>query len=84
MKPVRVAGSVVRRRPAQPDVVKAKGVLIGDTVLRKAGDVIPEYSARSWSCATAPSAVMPLNCPRYGTLLAPAKGATSVAMPQPM
>jgi hypothetical protein len=35
---------VVRRRPLHnQDVVKAKGVLIGDTVvLRKAGDVIPE------------------------------------------
>ncbi|MEO7148105.1 MAG: NAD-dependent DNA ligase LigA, partial [Terrimesophilobacter sp.] len=44
MDPVRVAGSTVR--PAtlhNQDVVKAKGVLIGDTVvLRKAGDVIPE------------------------------------------
>jgi NAD-dependent DNA ligase len=38
------AGSVVRQATLHnQDVVKAKGVLIGDTVvLRKAGDVIPE------------------------------------------
>ena len=44
MEPARVAGSVVRQATLHnQDVVKAKGVLIGDTVvLRKAGDVIPE------------------------------------------
>ena len=44
MEPVRVAGSEVRQATLHnQDVVKAKGVLIGDTVvLRKAGDVIPE------------------------------------------
>ncbi|WP_297741026.1 NAD-dependent DNA ligase LigA [uncultured Tessaracoccus sp.] len=44
MEPVRVAGSVVRQATLHnQDVVRAKGVLIGDTVvLRKAGDVIPE------------------------------------------
>src|SRR5690606_17232047 len=43
MEPVRVAGSVVRQATLHnQDVVKAKGVLIGDmVVLRKAGDVIP-------------------------------------------
>ena len=44
MEPVQVAGSAVRQATLHnQDVVKAKGVLIGDTVvLRKAGDVIPE------------------------------------------
>ena len=44
MEPVKVAGSVVRQATLHnQDVVRAKGVLIGDTVvLRKAGDVIPE------------------------------------------
>ncbi|WP_435526223.1 hypothetical protein [Microbacterium elymi] len=44
MAPAHVAGSVVRQATLHnQDVVKAKGVLIGDTVvLRKAGDVIPE------------------------------------------
>jgi len=44
MEPVRVAGSVVRQATLHNrDVVAAKGVLIGDTVVvRKAGDVIPE------------------------------------------
>jgi NAD-dependent DNA ligase len=38
------------------DVVKAKGVLIGDTVvLRKAATSSPRCSDRWWSFATAPS-----------------------------
>ena len=77
MKPVRVAGSVVRQATLHnKDVVAAKGVLIGDTViLRKAGDVIPEIlgavaelrtgNEREW--------VMPTGCPECGTRLAPAK-----------
>ncbi len=50
MAPAHVAGSVVRQATLHnKDVVKAKGVLIGDTVvLRKAGDVIPRCSA-PWS-----------------------------------
>ena len=77
MKPVRVAGSVVRQATLHnKDVVAAKGVLLGDTViLRKAGDVIPEIlgavaelrtgSEREW--------VMPTDCPECGATLAPAK-----------
>ena len=44
VEPVKVAGSVVEFATLHnQDVVKAKGILIGDTiVLRKAGDVIPE------------------------------------------
>ena len=44
VEPVKVAGSVVEFATLHnQDVVKAKGVLIGDLVfLRKAGDVIPE------------------------------------------
>ena len=44
VEPVTVAGSEVEFATLHnQDVVKAKGVLIGDTVvLRKAGDVIPE------------------------------------------
>ncbi len=44
MEPVKVAGSTVRMATLHnQDVVKAKGVRIGDmVVLRKAGDVIPE------------------------------------------
>ena len=44
MEPVKVAGSTVRQATLHnQDVVKAKGVRIGDVVvLRKAGDVIPE------------------------------------------
>ena len=77
MAPAHVAGSVVRQATLHnKDVVKAKGVLIGDTVvLRKAGDVIPEVlgpvverrdgSEREF--------VMPERCPECGSILAPAK-----------
>ncbi|WP_353111306.1 NAD-dependent DNA ligase LigA [Microbacterium sp.] len=77
MAPAHVAGSVVRQATLHnKDVVKAKGVLIGDTVvLRKAGDVIPEVlgpvvekrdgSEREF--------VMPVECPECGAVLAPAK-----------
>jgi DNA ligase (NAD+) len=77
MEPAHVAGSVVRQATLHnQDVVKAKGVLIGDTVvLRKAGDVIPEVlgpviekrdgSEREF--------VMPERCPECGTPLAPAR-----------
>lgn len=73
MAPAHVAGSVVRQATLHnKDVVKAKGVLIGDTVvLRKAGDVIPEVlgpvverrdgSEREF--------VMPERCPECGTPL---------------
>ena len=77
MKPVTVAGSVVRQATLHnKDVVVQKGVLLGDTiVLRKAGDVIPEIlgpvvelrdgTQREW--------VMPTACPECGANLAPAK-----------
>lgn len=73
MEPVRVAGSTVRSATLHnQDVVRAKGVLLGDTVvLRKAGDVIPEVlgavvelrdgSEREWA--------MPTLCPECGTKL---------------
>jgi DNA ligase (NAD+) len=56
--------------------VKAKGVLIGDTVvLRKAGDVIPEVLGPVVELrdGTEREFVMPENCPVCGTRLAPAK-----------
>jgi DNA ligase (NAD+) len=77
MQPVRVAGSVVRQATLHnQDVVKAKGVLIGDTVvLRKAGDVIPEVLGPVVELrdGTEREFVMPSNCPECGTPLAPAK-----------
>ena len=77
MEPVRVAGSVVRQATLHnQDVVKAKGVLIGDTVvLRKAGDVIPEVLGPVVELrdGTQREFVMPSNCPECGTMLAPAK-----------
>ncbi|MEV0264304.1 NAD-dependent DNA ligase LigA [Streptomyces sp. NPDC050617] len=77
VEPVTVAGSEVEFATLHnQDVVKAKGVLIGDTVvLRKAGDVIPEIlgpvvdlrdgSEREFA--------MPAECPDCGTALRPAK-----------
>lgn len=77
MEPVKVAGSTVRQATLHnQQVVRAKGVRIGDTVvLRKAGDVIPEIlgaveqlrdgTEREWQ--------MPERCPECGTPLRPMK-----------
>ena len=77
MEPARVAGSVVRQATLHnQDVVKAKGVLIGDTVvLRKAGDVIPEVLGPVVELrdGTEREFVMPENCPECGYPLGPAK-----------
>lgn len=77
MEPVRVAGSVVRQATLHnQDVVKAKGVLIGDTVvLRKAGDVIPEVLGPVVELrdGTERAFVMPTDCPECGTPLRPMK-----------
>lgn len=77
MEPARVAGSVVRQATLHnQDVVKLKGVLIGDmVVLRKAGDVIPEVLGPVVELrdGTEREFVMPANCPECGTPLAPAK-----------
>ncbi len=77
MEPVRVAGSVVRQATLHnQDVVKAKGVLIGDTVvLRKAGDVIPEVLGPVVELrdGTERAFVMPQGCPECGTPLRPMK-----------
>ncbi|MGZ0067290.1 NAD-dependent DNA ligase LigA [Microbacterium arborescens] len=77
MAPARVAGSVVRQATLHnQDVVRAKGVLIGDTVvLRKAGDVIPEVLGPVVELrdGTERPFVMPANCPECGSPLRPAK-----------
>jgi len=77
VEPVLVAGSTVEYATLHnQDVVAAKGVLIGDTVvLRKAGDVIPEIlgpviQGRDGSERTFE---MPKDCPECGTELAPAQ-----------
>ncbi|RUQ21184.1 NAD-dependent DNA ligase LigA [Kocuria sp. HSID16901] len=77
MEPVKVAGSTVEMATLHnQDVVKAKGVLIGDTVvLRKAGDVIPEIvgPVAALRDGSEREFVMPTQCPSCGTDLAPAK-----------
>lgn len=77
MEPAEVAGSVVRQATLHnQQVVKAKGVLIGDTVvLRKAGDVIPEVLGPVVELrdGTEREFVMPTACPECGTPLRPAK-----------
>lgn len=77
MAPALVAGSVVRQATLHnQDVVKAKGVLIGDTVvLRKAGDVIPEVLGPVVELrdGSERAFVMPTNCPSCGAVLAPSK-----------
>jgi len=75
MEPVKVAGSVVEFATLHnQDVVKSKGVLIGDTVvLRKAGDVIPEVLGPVVDLRDGSERefVMPTACPECGTELRP-------------
>lgn len=77
MDPIKVAGSTVEMATLHNQaVVKAKGVLIGDTVvLRKAGDVIPEIvgPVAALRDGSEREFVMPTHCPSCGTKLAPAK-----------
>ncbi len=77
MEPAQVAGSTVEMATLHnQDVVRAKGVLIGDTVvLRKAGDVIPEIVGPVVALrdGTEREFVMPEHCPSCGTELRPAK-----------
>ncbi|MEU3301944.1 NAD-dependent DNA ligase LigA [Streptomyces sp. NPDC006678] len=77
VEPVTVAGSEVEFATLHnQDVVKLKGVLIGDTVvLRKAGDVIPEILGPVVDLrdGTEREFVMPAECPECGTALRPMK-----------
>ena len=79
MQKVEVAGSEVRQATLHnQQVVRSKGVLIGDTVvLRKAGDVIPEVLGPVVELRDGSERefVMPTNCPECGTELRPAKEA---------
>ncbi|MDH6116258.1 NAD-dependent DNA ligase LigA [Kitasatospora sp. GAS204B] len=72
-EPVKVAGSMVQYATLHnQDVVKAKGVLLGDTVvLRKAGDVIPEIlgPVEDLRDGTEREFVMPSHCHECGTEL---------------
>lgn len=76
LAPVKVAGSEVEFATLHnQDQVKAKGILIGDTVvLRKAGDVIPEIlgPVADLRDGSEKEFVMPTRCPECGTELAPA------------
>ncbi|MDN3262055.1 NAD-dependent DNA ligase LigA [Streptomyces sp. CSDS2] len=77
VEPVTVAGSEVEFATLHnQEVVKAKGVLIGDTVvLRKAGDVIPEILGPVVDLRDGSERefVMPSTCPECGTPLRPMK-----------
>jgi len=80
LQPKKVAGSVVSRATLHNrDVVKAKGVLIGDDVIvRKAGDVIPEVvgpvlATRKGREQELTEFTFPTHCPNCGTELKPAK-----------
>ncbi|MEU3348406.1 NAD-dependent DNA ligase LigA [Streptomyces sp. NPDC006700] len=77
VEPKTVAGSEVEFATLHnQDVVKAKGVLIGDTVvLRKAGDVIPEILGPVVDLRDGSERefVMPAECPECGTPLRPMK-----------
>ncbi|ANS68149.1 DNA ligase [Streptomyces lincolnensis] len=77
VEPVTVAGSEVEFATLHnQDVVKLKGVLIGDTVvLRKAGDVIPEILGPVVDLRDGSERefVMPSECPECGSALRPMK-----------
>ncbi|MFF9201404.1 NAD-dependent DNA ligase LigA [Streptomyces sp. NPDC014986] len=78
VEPVTVAGSEVEFATLHnQEVVKAKNVLIGDTVvLRKAGDVIPEILGPVIDLRDEDEVhpfVMPSQCPECGTALRPMK-----------
>ncbi|MFE0603813.1 NAD-dependent DNA ligase LigA [Streptomyces sp. NPDC058892] len=77
VEPVTVAGSEVEFATLHnQEVVRAKGVLIGDTVvLRKAGDVIPEILGPVVDLrdGTEREFEMPTECPACGTALRPMK-----------
>ncbi|MEU9098773.1 NAD-dependent DNA ligase LigA [Streptomyces sp. NPDC048361] len=77
VEPVTVAGSEVEFATLHnQDVVKAKGILIGDTVvLRKAGDVIPEIlgPVADLRDGSEYPFEMPAECPECGTALRPMK-----------
>ena len=80
MEPVKVSGSTVSMATLHnQEVVKAKGVKIGDiVVLRKADDVIPEIvgpvmALRDSQDPPVRDFVMPTECPSCGTPLQPAK-----------
>lgn len=77
VEPVTVAGSEVEFATLHnQDVVKLKGVLIGDTVvLRKAGDVIPEILGPVVDLRDGSEKpfVMPETCPECDTPLRPMK-----------
>ncbi|MER5982208.1 NAD-dependent DNA ligase LigA [Streptomyces sp. NPDC001787] len=79
VEPVEVAGSEVEFATLHnQNVVKAKGVLIGDTVvIRKAGEVIPEILGPVVDLrdGTERAFVMPSECPECGTELRPMKEA---------
>jgi DNA ligase (NAD+) len=77
LDPIRVAGSVVEFATLHnQEVVAAKGILIGDSVvLRKAGDVIPEILGPVVALrdGSEKKFVMPKVCPDCGAKLAPAQ-----------
>ncbi|MER7695425.1 MULTISPECIES: NAD-dependent DNA ligase LigA [unclassified Streptomyces] len=77
VEPVEVAGSEVEFATLHnQNVVRAKGVLIGDTVvIRKAGEVIPEILGPVVDLrdGTERAFEMPSHCPECGTELRPMK-----------
>lgn len=77
LDPVRVAGSEIEFATLHnQEVVVAKGILIGDTVvLRKAGDVIPEILGPVVALRDGSERkfAMPKKCPECQSVLAPAQ-----------
>lgn len=85
LEPVQVAGSTVGLATLHnADQVRAKGVLIGDTVVvRKAGDVIPEVVGPVVDLRDGSERefVMPTHCPECGTELVRPEGEADTRCP---
>jgi len=84
LKPVRVAGSLVKRATLHNmDEIERLGVKIGDTViLRKAGDVIPEIFGvvKDLRRGKEKKIIMPKSCPVCGTALVREKSGTGISV----
>lgn len=88
LEPVQIAGTTVSRASLHnEDIIRAKGIRIGDTVIvRKAGDIIPEIVGVVEEERTGQEApfAMPSECPECGTPVVRDPGEVAVRCPNPV
>ncbi|MFZ5816031.1 MAG: NAD-dependent DNA ligase LigA [Bacillota bacterium] len=88
LRPVRIAGTTVKRATLHnEDIIRAKDVRVGDTVIvRKAGEIIPEVvrvvteKRPDWAVPWQ----FPSTCPACGAELIRAEGEAAVRCPNPL